>query len=327
MSFFGRACQLLFVPAGANQAQQIAQDQSGTLATDVSTSRIRFSVQKMLGPATNRAHIQVWNLNPELRRSLAQRISDFQSQPRPLVYLSAGYTDTMALICRGSILRCINRHDPPDWVTEVDVLTDWQQTSNAIVPSTLANQSNTEPKVLVDALFAELKWGAALYAVDAEDVIRSANSLTVAVNGLVADQLTTILHTYGLTWMIDDRAPVVFTERGAVDPSTPAGNLPVLSEATGVVGTPQVTDLGVEIRTLLNPSLRIGRRFMVNSPTIQESLGPLARTQQYVATQVRHEGDTWGNEWTTWIEGAYYPYQPLQAQDPTRLPAFIATGN
>ncbi len=85
----------------------------------------------------------------------------------------------------------------------------------------------------------------------------------------------------------------------------------VVSPKTGLIGTPQQTQGGIIIRTLLNPLLIIRNPAMVvkvdNSVIRQTKIdvgqlvSPLDQDGYYKIIKVRHIGDTRGNDWYTEI--------------------------
>lgn len=67
----------------------------------------------------------------------------------------------------------------------------------------------------------------------------------------------------------------------------------VLSPDTGLIGVPEVTDNGINARSLLNADI---------SPGSMLSLVSMSATGFYKSKVVKHRGDTHGTEWTTEVE-------------------------
>lgn len=97
-----------------------------------------------------------------------------------------------------------------------------------------------------------------------------------------------------------------------------AGYLPnqvvVINSSTGMIGVPEATDNGIEVRCLLNPLIKIGTRVQINNgditqTTIKSQFFPNYTSITYVADTsndgfyrvmvAEHEGDTRGGPWYT----------------------------
>jgi hypothetical protein len=120
-----------------------------------------------------------------------------------------------------------------------------------------------------------------------------------------------------------------------------------LSSTTGLIGTPQQTDMGVFLRCLLNPEIKLSNpakaiqlentaiNLAVVNPGKYSStlpMGEVAPTSNanpfkegyYQIAKVRHIGDTRGNDWYT--EVTCYTQAgkaPLQFSAGVNLPSFI----
>lgn len=87
----------------------------------------------------------------------------------------------------------------------------------------------------------------------------------------------------------------------------------VYTPETGIVGTPQQTQYGVNLRLLLDPRVKAQKPFMlvaIDNTVIQQQKkqlgvlpGLLDQNGQYAVLGVRHIGDTRGNEWYTEVQG------------------------
>jgi hypothetical protein len=106
----------------------------------------------------------------------------------------------------------------------------------------------------------------------------------------------------------------------------PGGEVPVISVATGLIGVPEQTQAGINIRTLLNPSIKVGQLIQLNSAinqfrfslgfkeqpgnasiALQNQLAPNTSTSNnpsdqqglYYVMVANHVGDTRGQNWYT----------------------------
>ncbi len=93
----------------------------------------------------------------------------------------------------------------------------------------------------------------------------------------------------------------------------PTGVIPEISVATGLIGVPEQTQQGINIRTLLNPAIKLGQLIQLNSQINQFRLGldfpsqatnanlaAATQTNQqglYYVMSVNHTGDTREQNW------------------------------
>ena len=113
----------------------------------------------------------------------------------------------------------------------------------------------------------------------------------LVLQGRAADQMDRVAAMSGARWQIRDGTLQVWKEgkstgEAAVVFSAAAGNL---------IGSPTVTDDGVEITGLLAPTLRPGKPFRVESANVQGD---------YVATSVEFRGDSgWSTDFYVIVKG------------------------
>ena len=95
--------------------------------------------------------------------------------------------------------------------------------------------------------------------------------------GTALDQVTTLIHTAGLSSSIENGTIAVW------EPSQPRGTYVVnVSPTQGLVGYPEMTESGMLIKTLFNPNILIGRRVQLTSSA-------LMATGDWQCQSMRHE--------------------------------------
>jgi len=78
-----------------------------------------------------------------------------------------------------------------------------------------------------------------------------------------------------------------------------------------MIGSPTVTDKGVEVKTLLNPAVKPNSSILIESIAETVSRGNLffrklkstRAAGKYKVVEVKHKGDTHSNEWSSSILG------------------------
>ena len=107
--------------------------------------------------------------------------------------------------------------------------------------------------------------------------------------GKAEDALTGLLRPRGVEWFVADGV-IQFSAQGRA--GRPLGL--VISEATGLIGSPSRTeDGGARAKVRLNPLLRLGGQVRIASQVLQGD---------YKITALVHKGDTWDGAWATEVE-------------------------
>jgi hypothetical protein len=123
------------------------------------------------------------------------------------------------------------------------------------------------------------------------------------------DVLRTLAQSMGCTWSIQQGVLHMIPEK-----STTAGDAITLNSTTGMIGLPQETEGGIQVRSLLNSRLKINGKVQINQASIQRAaLDPSLQTSgsnvalqnlhtgdgTYKILYLEHVGDTRGPDWFT----------------------------
>jgi len=81
-----------------------------------------------------------------------------------------------------------------------------------------------------------------------------------------------------------------------------------------MIGSPERSDIGVTVKNLLLPQIKLGRRFEIKSITEKINAGnlffkkvpPIKNDGIYRIDKLVHKGDTHDNEWSTTIHGRVF---------------------
>nr|WP_224791752.1 hypothetical protein [Pandoraea sputorum] len=129
--------------------------------------------------------------------------------------------------------------------------------------------------------------------------------------GMARDALACTARNTGTTWSIQDGKLQVIPETSYMP-----GEIYVINSDTGMIGLPVQTQNGVQVRTLMNPKLKIGTVIELKNSSIQQyefglSITDVARREMidqsnrlsanglYYVMLAEHQGDTRGNDWYT----------------------------
>jgi hypothetical protein len=252
----------------------------GDTGRELSALRVKFDVQMNDGSSPNSAKIEI--------TGAASDTIALMQEDGAVIRLLVGYSSE-------GVARLIFHGEPiPDGVSERRESTD---------------------RVLV----VEAQDGRSAYTGTYLDVGYSAEQTAAQVFQVVADELGLPLGTYDVGE--DERFPygraLSGTARGILDDlcgmtgrqwtirdgtlqiwasGTTTGEEAILfTPTTGMIGSPTRTDSGVEIRALIDPSMRPGRAFRVTSESV---------SGDYRCTECRFRGDSRGSEFYVEAVGA-----------------------
>lgn len=248
-----------------------------------------FNVVKTLKPEPNRAELTIYNLNPSNRSKLEQMV-------QAPVQIEAGYQDGMSVLFLGDLRTAITVHQGPDYITKLSSGDGERAVKTARVNVSLKKGSAGADKVL-EAVAKSLGVGdgnlkQALAVIKAAGLADLFSEGTV-IFGSAFREMTTICHSLGLTWSIQDGKLQILEKKKALE-----GQAIKINERTGLIGSPTVDNKGVlTCQTLLIPDVFPGRLMVLESERIQG---------QYRIESCQYTGDTRGQDWYIQIEGKRY---------------------
>ena len=133
--------------------------------------------------------------------------------------------------------------------------------------------------------------------------------------GMARDELRGFSWTNNVKWSLQDGALTMIPYTSYIA----GGSVPVISVSTGLIGVPEQTNQGINIRTLLNPVYKIGQLVQLNSgvntfrrsldlPSQKSNIATALQVQTsadglYYVMRAEHKGDSRGQEWYTDITG------------------------
>lgn len=210
---------------------------------------INFQIGKTLLGYPARGRISVLNLGEENQQKITQRYTT--------VELYGGYVGAEALLFRGNITNYSkDRLGATSAFTMLvkSSTSAWEEstftkTYKAGTPAaTIINEVAASFKgVIVGQILTDTGW-----APNISDVTVMGSSRRI-MDGLARD--------YNFDWNIVE-GEVIAAPRGKALLDKPTY---IISEATGLIGSPVITDLGVDLRILLNPAIMLGRQVEVRA--------------------------------------------------------------
>lgn len=268
---------------------------SDNIARTIRDLRIQFEITKSVIGFPNLAKIDIYNAAPDT-------IDALQSEFTQIV-LNAGYEGNVKLLFKGQVRNSFpSRKDVDNIITVYagDGQRDWE---NTYFNKTFAANvtANSVIKDIIES-FENLDVGALEGLPQSADKIRGQS-----LSGSSADLLDEFAKEYGFVWSIQD-GEIITTP---INAPLSGREAVVITAATGMIGSPTITYLGVEVKTLLNPQLVPNTAFIIESVTTSVSMGNLyferiPKTNAsglYKALECIFKGDSREGEWTTFVRG------------------------
>lgn len=257
--------------------------------------RVSFEITKSILSFPNLCRLDIYNPNDDTLSALQKKYTK--------ITLNAGYEGDVRLLFKGEVRNVFQSKSGTERIITVyagDGERDWQNAT--------FNKTFTENVTISSAI---------------EEVLKSFEEVTVGViNGLpqVADKLRGqtlsgsskdildgFANEYGFDWSIQDGEVVITPDESPLE-----GDEAVLvNAATGMIGSPTVTEIGADVITLLNPRLLPNRAFQIESVNADIQLGNLffrnikraSAEGTYKIQEVTFKGDSREGEWTSAVKG------------------------
>ena len=241
--------------------------------------RISFEVDKSIMGGLNKCRIQLYNIEERKRLALAKDAE--QNEKRIPLRLSVGYQDKQELIFKGTIFTGGTERQGPDLVTTIESQDGGFDFTKSFTSRTVKGGGNA-----VDAARKDM-------TNTAEGKITERPVLTrpkVLVGN--SAQLINEMVGPGETWYIENEQLFIIK-----DNEVTSRFIPVVSAATGLISTPTRENKKVTFQTLINPTVKIGRRVKLESTTAPHMDGV------YRIETITYSGDNYGDAWSQTCTG------------------------
>ena len=296
---FGRAASLLVYDKVGNA---IELSKLSSHVDDTSEGlRFKFHIEANDIETPNVARIRIYNLSDSTMR---HTLDEFQQ-----VKLSAGYGDYSSEIFSGTIKQ-FRRGKERNVDSYLDIsASDGDEPylfaiSNGSIPA--GTTAAAQLKMHSEAMGLPLDPNAAFYMSD-----QNASNLRGKVFfGLTRTLMSDLADTHNVRWSIQNGVLTLIPLRGYLP-----GDIIEINSLTGMIGSPEATDQGIELTTLLNPYIRVGHAIRLNNADVTEtiikqqlfpSITSLAYTSKvnsagpdglYRVLSIEYSGDTRSEEW------------------------------
>lgn len=273
-------------------AEVIIGDQSEAIA--VKGLRIYFECKKSRLPEPNKGEIHIYNLSRSTRSKIENEFTK--------VLVNAGYKDQVGQVFLGDIRNVFHQIEDENVITKIFVEDGGNGWQNGIVNQTVGSGVSLKDTVTrLAQTFTNVTIGT-LNGVDQGKV----NDDDVAFSGATKDVLNHLASTYNFNWSIQDG---VFETVANNSNTTSQNEAFVISSTTGMIGSPSLTEVGVNVKTLFNNRLLPNRFVEIKAASFEADSGnnftKMKKTDHqgfYLINTVTHRFDTRGDEGSSFIE-------------------------
>jgi len=259
--------------------------------------KVSFEIKKGDTESPNEATIKVWNLSDN---TLQRAMKEFDR-----VILQAGYQSNYGLIYDGNIIgKRIIHENGVDIILELTCGDGDEAYTNAVINKTLkagAKPEDTVKEVVNSFKKYDVQSGEIPTFKDQKELPRGK-----VFFGMARKYIRQAANTTDTSWSIQDGKMTMVEHDGYM-----SGEAVVLTSATGLVGAPEQTNDGINIRCLLNSKLRVNGRIKIDNESVQmakKEIGKDAKKQDkqptaldadgfYRILQIKYIGDTRGQDW------------------------------
>ena len=241
--------------------------------------KVAFNVTKSLSSENNDASFEIWNLSKSSRYKFKEEFKTIE--------FYAGYTpptggSNVGLLFSGFLRDVEHRREGPDIITSVQAGDGDLGTQNGTVCKT--HPTGTKPKDVIQDVVDNMPGVEVGELVGVDDLPASIRPIvTMGVGPRVLDEIS---RTHSLSWTIENgRLNMV------PDDKTLNGVI-IVSQQTGMINVPSVTDKGVNVEFLMEPDATPGKEIDVRSETLEmNDAGGLFRIQTATFSGDNRDGD------------------------------------
>ncbi len=259
---------------------------------------IKFEITKTITKTPNPALISIYNMSGD---DVAKIEGEYDE-----VIVNAGYEGDSALIFAGNIRHTFVPREETDFVTQIDAADGDEDLKDTVISTALSAGHTVSDEL--DHIISQFKSTKAGH-IAIKDQKRIRGRTIVGPAHKLLDQIAAMSDAH---WSVQDGHLIMVPVA-----STLPTEAIVINEDTGMLDAPELDNVGIKVRCLLNAHLRIGGKVKLDNNTIRERVTKdrssrvaakpkkpkkkeLAHTDPdgiYKVYKIVHRGDTRGEEW------------------------------
>lgn len=274
----------------------VVNDDAGN-AIDLSELRITFNISRAAVQFPNVLVAKVYNLSTETANRIQQEFTQ--------VRLDAGYEQNYGSVFTGTVRQLFTGRDNGTDTYLCIVASDGDLALNfATVATTIGAGATQRDQINASLKSMQDKGVGAGYIADmpTEKLPRGKVML-----GMARDYMRQTTQTTDTSWSIQDGKVQVVPLTGVLP-----NEVVELNSKSGMVGQPEQTNQGINVKCLINPTFKVDGRVKINQQDVQRAVidvnatfgsanipAKISDDGLYRILSVEHSGDTRGQEWYT----------------------------
>lgn len=262
----------------------------------ISGLRVNFEITKSILSFPNLCKLTIYNPNDETLSALQDKFTK--------IVFNAGYEGDIKLLFKGEIRNIFQSKMGVDRLITIyagDGEKDWQNSTFNKTFSETVTMKTAIQEVL--SSFKDISIGTTEGLPEEADKL-----LGQTLSGSSKDIMDEFADEYGFDWSIQD-GEIITTP---INSPLQGDEAVLISSATGMIGSPTVTEIGADVTSLLNPRLLPNRAFKIESVGSDIQMGNLffrniKRTSAegtYKIQEVIFKGDSREGDWLSSVKGS-----------------------
>ncbi len=255
--------------------------------------RLKFEITKDLTGYPNLAKLEIFNLSKFTRDRIQDELEN--------IILNAGYENNVKLLFKGQIRNVTHIKQGVDMITTIYAHDGAKDFDTA--KTNITFKEGTTVKQIIESVidtFKDTVKGSIEGLDNLGDKLQG-----VSLSGSSKDILDQYAQENNFEWSINNGELNIISKDKTLDRTF------LITASTGMIGSPTITEIGADVKSLLNPEYIPNGKIKIESLTQNISLGDLnfrdikktAGEGIYKIRKITHVGDTHGDEWSSAIVG------------------------
>lgn len=246
----------------------VAIDGSNTEALDLSDFRVRFSISQGFTGKPTTADITVYNVGKETINAIKAPTNDVLKTNDIAVILEAGYQNDHAIIFNGNLWwKASGRESGTDTFMRLIASSGGKASQYAVVNASIPKGA-TQSQVF--GVIAQSMQEKGVQPCNIPIEMATALPRGKVLYMMSERAMQNIADTNNFMWGYGTNGLVAIPKDAVYDTNE---EVIVLNAQTGMIGRPELTVDGVNVKCLLNPRLNMGSLIQLNNNTIQRNAG------------------------------------------------------
>ena len=254
--------------------------------------RVVFQVTQDYGGFVSYCDLSIYGLSDDTIGKI--------NSPNNTVSIKAGYENNVDFIFKGILINSQKQRNGPDVFFRI-IARGGAQTNDSI-NQTLGK--NTKVTTLIKACADAI--GLPLVIKESDFSTEPVYSKGATLFGDPKQYLNDLSKTHDFSYVVVNDKIRVTKNTGYID-----STVQEVSQFTGMIGIPEITENGCDVSIIMNPRVKIGGRINIVSElktfnfsnVYYRQIPPNAGSGIYRVFKITHNGDNWTNRWNTQITG------------------------